>query len=419
MAYFGSVTITNKFGWSKTVEFHKALLTIGRSRTCDVVLEEEQGAGAEALHLQLVCPKTGDSVYRVINLAGQPLEMTGGPSAGTLVKPRTPQILRSGDVLVLGEFTLAFDLQTERGVCIERRSANLGMKLELPHAHLRPDKKLAGVLTLTNYGATRRCQFTLEADGLPVDCMRISPAPLLYPGASEEVEIQFFHRGIRPPAGRQTVRLFASASQAYPQEMISISLDLLVEAFHKYSLAFDAEEQVVPTQIPVPQAAAAVAGQPAAALRPTGEPPISAALPAAEPEPQTPSTGSPGETVAQTERVEPAPVQAVPAEPAVSPAAVMQPEPVPAVETAGDLPEQQAAAALPPEPPPPDDDDQDWWSGQPAARSPQRAAEPISGSRKNIRTMLAGKDIHVIKAGEDDLPDDPSAAGAQQNGSAA
>ncbi len=416
MAYFGNVTITNKFGWSKTVEFQKALLTIGRSKTNDVVLEEEQGAGAEALHLQLVCPKTGDAAYRIINLSGQPLEIVDGPSAGTLIKSRTPQILHNGDVLVLGEFTLAFDLQTERGVCIERRSANLGMKLELPHAHLRPEKKLAGVLTLTNYGATRRCQFTIEVDGLPNDCLRVSPAPLLYPGASEEVEIQFFHRGTRPPAGRQPVRISACASQAYPQEIISLSLDLLVEAVRKYTLAFENEEVPQPVVIPSVQATA-----PAAAVPMPEEPvhretevevesPIPAVMrtiPENQPliavEPET----KPTQAAVSVPRYEP--------EPAPEPVGVLQGQETAVLQTP---PVYQSVVDTPPEPQPIVEDDQDWWAAQTPTRTPQRQTEAPSSSRRNIRNMLAGKDIQVIKAGEEDLSEEAPVPGAQQNGSA-
>lgn len=415
MAYFGSVTITNKFGWSKTVEFQKALLTIGRSKTNDVVLEEEQGAGAEALHLQLVCPKTGDAAYRVINLSGQPLEIVDGPSAGALIKSRTPQILRNRDVLVLGEFTLTFDLQTERGVCMERRSANLGMKLELPHAHLRPDKKLAGVLTLTNYGATRRCQFTIEVDGLPNDCLRISPAPLLYPGASEEVEIQFFHRGTRPPAGRQPVRISASASQAYPQEMISISLDLLVEAVRKYALTFENEEVPQPVSIPTAQTA------PAAAVA-IPEAPVSPGV-GVDREVQIPEVikaESESESLITAESEAASTLAAVPVpryepEPVLEPVGVLQSQETAVLQTSQPY---QGMVDAPPEPQPVVEDDQDWWAAQTSTRTPQRQAEAPSGSRKNIRNMLAGKDIHVIKAGEEDLSENASVPGAQQNGSA-
>jgi hypothetical protein len=387
MAYFGSVTITNKYGWQKTIDLGKALLTIGSSRSVDINLPEEQGAGAAPLHLQLISPKTAGQPYRIINLAGDPLEITAGPSRSVLIRPRTPQTLQNGDVLVLGEFTLAFSLQNERGVRIEQRSANLGMLLELPHLQLRNEKRLAGLLTLTNYGENRRCQFTIELDGLPDECFRVSPAPLLYPGASEQVEIQFFHRGDRPSAGKNPVSINASASQAYPQETVSITLDLQVEAVNKYTLAFETpDEQPAEMPLPAPSAVAEPAAEPTAA-----------------PEIEMPAAVEPVITQADTPTEQPG---AVPAR-NLSPETVSAAEPEPVPEP---LPAREPAAETPTQAETPPEDDPSWWSAPPAARAPQR--QPAA--RRDLRSMLAGKDIQVIKAGDE--PEETEAQPQQKAG---
>ena len=277
MAYYGTVKITDRLGWAKSYPLEKSLLMIGSGAGNDIILPEEHGSGVAPLHVQVFRPQVELGMVRVVNLApqGTAYRRSGGESGA--IGPGSSQDFGDGDSLSLGEYSLLFTLQSQAGISRATRSEHLGLKLELPSRNLRVGARLAGQVTVTNYGDQRRCQFELELEGLPAGCFRIDPAPLLFPGAEEHLQIRFFHRGTNPEAGLSSFTLRACAPVAYPTEMIAISETLEVSPVYGYELsvldpfaipeaASAQPEHYTPTLPPQPAFQAILTSEPLAAV---------------------------------------------------------------------------------------------------------------------------------------------------------
>ncbi len=275
MAYYGSVKISDRAGWVKNYPLEKALLMVGSGAMNDIVLTDERGSGVAPLHIQVFRPQAEQGAVRVVNLAktGVLFRRSSGESGG--LPPGSSIMLNSGDAISLGDYVLQFTLQAQPGIVRTARSAHLGLKLELPALDLPAGGRLAGQLTVTNYGDQGRCQFELELEGLPAGCYQIDPAPLLFPRAEEHLQIRFFHRGSRPSAGKQAFTLRAAAPAAYPAEMVAISEVLEVCPVYRFALAVQEsaakEEAAAPAAVmpeilrpELPQVELPVGGQPLA-----------------------------------------------------------------------------------------------------------------------------------------------------------
>lgn len=245
MSYNGTIHVIDKSGWSKTYPIEKALTMIGSAAFNDVVLPEQYGGGVAHLHIQLVSTQIGKYGFRMVNLVNEPIILSLSNARGTIEIPgKGSRSLEDGDTIKLGDFILTFYLQSVKGFTVEKRSQNIGMTLEMPSLALKDGKKLFGRLTLKNFGQEKRCQFEVDLDGLPTDCYQIDPAPLLYPGGEEKLELRFFHQGIRPPAGDCPIQLRISAVNAYPTEEVILPLVLEVEPVYRYTV--DITEAIVP-----------------------------------------------------------------------------------------------------------------------------------------------------------------------------
>ncbi|MCJ7625378.1 MAG: FHA domain-containing protein, partial [Anaerolineaceae bacterium] len=243
MGYFGSIRIINRLGWSRSIELKKALMLVGSAPSNDIVLLADYGSGVAPVHLQLICSDVNEGAFQIINLTGAETQIFNSQMVSRVsISPNSSQNVMDGDSIPLGDFNLVFELQTHQGISIERRSEHIGMKLEIPNLQLRPEGKLSGVLCVKNLGEQKRCQFEIDLEGLPVDCYQIAPAPLLFPGAQDELLIRFFHHGIRPEAGLRQVTLRASAVGAYPREEITLTLELEVFPVYQYSLQIHDQE---------------------------------------------------------------------------------------------------------------------------------------------------------------------------------
>lgn len=239
MAYFGSIKVSDLEGWTKTFPIEKARLTVGSAATNDIALSGDRGGGVAQLHMQIFTSSM-DAGLRVINLAkeGVPFRRTATGET-SLIPPGFPMGLGNGDVMTLGSYTLEINLHSQGGVVRTMRSANLGLRLELPGLKLPEGGRLAGKVIVSNLGNQPRCQFELELEGLPAGCYQIDPAPLLFPGVEEHLQIRFFHRGFNPAAGVIPFTLHATAPTAYPTEAITIAESLEVSPVYRYELSID------------------------------------------------------------------------------------------------------------------------------------------------------------------------------------
>lgn len=243
MSYFGSIRIVNRLGWSRSIDLEKALMLVGSASSNDIALPEGYGSGVAPVHLQLICSDVSEGAFQIINLTGAEVRIFDSQMVSRAsMLPNSRQDILDGDSIPLGDFNLIFELQTHRGISIERRSEHIVMKLEIPNLQLRPEGKLSGLLYVKNLGEEKHCQFEIELEGLPVDCYQIAPAPLLFPGAEEELLIRFFHHATRPEAGSRPITLRASAIGAYPREEIILTLTLDVHPVYQYSLQIHDQE---------------------------------------------------------------------------------------------------------------------------------------------------------------------------------
>ncbi|MEI7844520.1 MAG: hypothetical protein WCK35_01835 [Chloroflexota bacterium] len=254
MQYFGGIQVINKYGFSKIFDVQKAIILIGSDLSNDIVLSAEQGAGVAPMHLQIIFPRQGSKLCRVVNLSPYNAQVVTGPSNGLILKSHAMHELKHNDCVSLGEFSLTLKIWENRSLTVEERSPSLGLKLQLPSTELLSGKNISGLLTLTNYGKASRCQFRIDIAGIKKDCFQLGPAPFLFPGASEELPIQFIHQGARPLAGRQVISISATASQTYPTEAVQLEFELNVEPVYQFQL--DVEDlqppQVVETVASLP-----------------------------------------------------------------------------------------------------------------------------------------------------------------------
>ncbi len=237
MSNYGTINVKDQKGWSKSFPLDKALTLIGSAPLNDIVLSNEYGGGVASVHLQLISAKTGVNRFRLVNLVNDPIVIKLAHARGVdQIKSKGSHFLEDGDSITVGDFQLTFYLQSDNGIRIEKKSQNIGLRLEMPSINLRSNSKLTGLLTVTNYGPDKRCQFEVDIDGLPSDCYQIDPAPLLYPGGEEKLEIRFFHQLIRPQSGECPIQIHAYATNAYPTEEVIIPIVLDIEPVYKFSV---------------------------------------------------------------------------------------------------------------------------------------------------------------------------------------
>ncbi len=251
MTNYGTIQVVDRKGWSKSFPLEKALTMIGSAPFNDIVLSEANGSGVAAVHLQLISIQTAKRGFRLINLVNEPLLLTLSNARGSLeLQAKGSRELEDGDVVQLGDFKITFYLQTESGLSIEKSSENIGVKLEMHGVTLRQGSKLTGLMTLKNFGTDKRSQFEIDLEGLPADCYQVDPAPLLYPGGEEKLQIRFFHLGKRPNAGETPIQIHVTAVDAYPKEKVILPVVLDIEPVYQYSISvFDSLDTILEKNI--------------------------------------------------------------------------------------------------------------------------------------------------------------------------
>jgi hypothetical protein len=420
MPYYGSIEITDAYGWNKNFALEKTRIGVGSAPFNDLALSEERGGGVAPAHLQLFYNPAAPDSLRVVNLDRQPVQVVearGQESAPQGLETTIPGSatgwVRSGDRLVVGDFCLEIQLTAQAGINRTARSEHIGLALELPSQELRPDSSLRGRILLSNYGQRPSCQINLVLEGLPTECYRIEPAPLLYPGGQEFLSFAIQHCGSQPPAGPTLIRLRASAPKDYPSEEIVLDETLMVEPCFGFRLDVKtAPEKAAQARLAVEERA----GMPPVPTGPAPAAPAPATPVAASPLEATPVATRAPESVAATSKAAevPAVLEAITATPAQMEEAYQTLK----VTQEPAAPQEQAAppAALAPPAPPPaaepepfirvvaasQENGQDWFA-QPAA-SPSSPPPPVGPvvrpGRAGIprRLDLARQNITVLKA---------------------
>ena len=434
MAYYGSIEIMDTGGWSRTFALEKNRVMVGSAPFNDLVLSEERGGGIAPTHLQLFYTPGETNSLRVINLVNRPLTARAPNSHVDRTIPASGSgWLQNGDQLEVGDFQLKITLSAQGGIIQSTRSEHLGVTLELPGHELRPDSSLAGRLTLVNFGEQSRCQFEITLEGLPDECFKLDPAPLLYPGGKEQLQIRFFHRGILPPAGPVNITLRACAPNAYPTEIVIIDETLFVMPVFCFDLTIEETRPPKPAAapapvpvltaapVPVPSApqrqpvisqthTAAPLAQPAAPLvrpvaadvPPSAPLPAATSAPASSTPPELPPPFAPLPAPALPSLAVPAAEDFVPAASAVEPLNVPDPASAPEPESLPPAPAAQNYISVISEGGAASDSGaqiQDWFSEPSAPAAWTASIAPVSrlgaSKKPNLR---AGQNIPILKA---------------------
>jgi hypothetical protein len=385
MSYYGSIKVSDHAGWNKIFQLEKAIVMIGSASYNDIVLTDDHGSGVAPIHLQVISSAMPGAGLKVINLKNTPVtRVSAKASQNSLIYPNRAAELEDGDQIILGDYSLSFSL-LQTGVSISKRSDHIGLEMDLPSLKLRKDGKLAGLVRLTNFSDQSYSQFELDLEGLPPECYQIAPAPLLYPGGTEQLAIRFFHRITQPQAGKCPFRLRVFSPGTYPTEEVTISAVLDVEPvyqFHVDVLPVHPEEPAIIDRPVQPETPSPVeATQPMAAI-----PPVAVVLP------EIPAEAS----------EKPEGVPAVPAEQPLG-------ETTSIVESTPNQPDQP----LPPEEPPSQPEDSGWGDAMsnlnPGRKS--RAARDL----KNVRVLRATPEPTTPPAESIDGNDSNADAGDQHD----
>jgi hypothetical protein len=244
--------IIEQNGWKKPVKIAKAITRIGSSPSNDVQLDSPN---ISPVQLQILYSQETLSSCKVLNLGGEIKVIVSG-----VEQPVTSYVtvdLYDGDEIIMEGFRLQIQMPVKTGVL--RSSQLIGASLIIADAVLRPDIPTFGRLILKNEGDKQACQFQVEIRGIASDCYQIDPIPLLYPGAEEEVRVQFFHHSIYPAAGLNNVTLVITAPSSYPAEQIVIQQGLYVMPVFEQQLEIrDDMAKPVTLQPEIPEQAASV-----------------------------------------------------------------------------------------------------------------------------------------------------------------
>jgi hypothetical protein len=250
------IEITDKNGWQRELPLEKNLIHIGSEPRNDIVLELGRGSGVAPRHLQLVSVQGDRQRYRAINLGDT--DILFGDAGDAVLSPRSSADIVDGARLKLGDFTLVFHLgrlgregvrqpvvpswahaaaETAVQTFEQETSAAIGLRLILPGAPLDPERPLEGSVVVHNLGNKPGVQFKLEVEGLEPDCYEMGPGPILFPNVEKAVFLRLYHpRGPRPVAGDHTIRIRATAPEAYPGESTTVSRGIQILPFYNHAL---------------------------------------------------------------------------------------------------------------------------------------------------------------------------------------
>ncbi len=214
------------------------MVRIGSAPANDIQLSSP---GITPIHLQVIyAPETPGSC-KALNLGPAAQLVSGGKESS--FESYTTVDVRDGDELVLGEYRILFRLPLSSGLVLSSRQ--IAASLSVGDAVLRSDLPATGFLRLQNLGTSPNCQFQVAVNGLSEECFQIDPLPILYPGAEEEVRIQFFHRSTTPPAGHQVITVSVTAPASYPGEQVIIQQGLYVSPLLRTEISL-ADDMPVP-----------------------------------------------------------------------------------------------------------------------------------------------------------------------------
>ncbi len=286
MAAFGSLEVIDKGGWRKEFALSKSLIYVGSASDNDIVLDPQHGAGVTARHLQILYLAAPGSagLLRLINLSRTDIALDPRSPAvqAPVLRPWAAVAVGDDTRFQLGDFTLIFHLddvsievpplptaveplpaadepllatgeplpaaaaaETAPTVVVEEPEAapvvatDIGLDLHLESTKLEVGRLLIGRIVVRNQGDEPAVQIKLALDGLDPGYYEMGPGPILFPNAEKEVFLRLAHSGKPSPvAGAHSIRISATAPQAYPGQKAEVSRVLQVAPFFAQELRF-------------------------------------------------------------------------------------------------------------------------------------------------------------------------------------
>lgn len=256
----GEIEIVDREGWSKKQPLVKTITLVGSDPTSDVVLDARRGGKVAPRHAQIIYWPSGNYGYRLVNLGDA--EIRVGAGGERTLAPRSTIQVGDGETFEIGDFTLILRAAGAARQAAAAGSGHIGLDLRLPGTPLAPDRTMEGVILLGNLGEQSNVQFEVDVEGLPAECYEVEPAPLLFPGAEEQVRLRVYHQGGRPAAGNHQVCVRVTAPEAYPAEEATIARSITVLPCYRHRLRMPTLEETEPEAPPAAERSAARESKP-------------------------------------------------------------------------------------------------------------------------------------------------------------
>lgn len=238
-----TVEVVDREGWRRVYPLQKAIIHIGSAPGNDIVLDTGRGGGVAPRHIQLI-GGVGGAGYRLINMGDSDLVVG---DTGRAIAPRSFVDLANGLQVRLGEYTLTFNVSgalptpgpagASAAPMPVSGAGPIGLALSLPSNQLAPNESLEGAIVVRNLGEKPGVQFKIQVEGLEPDWYEIGPGPVLFPGASKEVEFRLHHPGrTKPGAGEHRFIVRATAPAAYPSQSAMIAQTIQIMPLYSHKL---------------------------------------------------------------------------------------------------------------------------------------------------------------------------------------
>ena len=213
--------VIEKNGRQKTFQVEKGVTRVGSSAVCDVKLSS---AEVQPLHLQIFYSLRQPDRCKVLNI-GSEISVNIQGNRQRLLSSASLE-MTGGDEILIDTYKLLFRLPILSGII--RTSNFIDAALSFPTPVLYAEIPTIGTLTVCNTGKNPSCQFQVRVGGLPGDCFRLDPVPMMYPDVPEQFLVYIFHQKRYPKAGFHEIKLTISEINAYPGEEVILRQQIYV-----------------------------------------------------------------------------------------------------------------------------------------------------------------------------------------------
>ena len=258
------ISVTDRDGWRKEFTVERSIIYIGSDPANDIVLDRTRGGGVAPRHLQLLSLTSNAGGWQLVNLGS--VDIMLGADSQRALPPLGSSALQDGEQVQLADFTLKFShlepgsvpqatspvsaLMSAAGSPLalnapledrpaeaESMTTGIALRLALPSRRLAPDHALEGTITVRNHGNSPSAQFRVMVEGLDPSWYEIGLSPVLAANVEKDIPLHIFHpKRPNPPAGGLRFTVRASAPEAYPREVASVTQSINILPYYSHRL---------------------------------------------------------------------------------------------------------------------------------------------------------------------------------------